>query len=105
MSQGMPSFWNSPYFVPEPDKWHLTDDAPEEIREEFEKYMKESEDEKNIIIDYFVNDDDSPATVTSIEPLTELGEHYFKVNGTDGNGEFETTVFIDDALSVQVLPE
>lgn len=74
-------------------------------REEFEKYMKESEDEKNIITEYFANDEEAPATVTSIEPLTELGEHYFKVNGADGNGEFETTVFIDDVLSVQVLPE
>ena len=61
--------------------------------------------EKNIITEYFANDEDAPATVTSIEPLTELGEHYFKVNGADGNGEFETTVFIDDVLSVQVLPE
>lgn len=32
MSQSMPTFWNSPYFVPEPDNWHLTDDAPEELQ-------------------------------------------------------------------------
>lgn len=44
MSQCMPSFWNSPYFVPEPDNWHLTDDAPEELQKEFAEYMKEQEE-------------------------------------------------------------
>lgn len=44
MSQSMPSFWDSPYFVPEPDNWHLTEDAPDDLKEEFEKYMKESEE-------------------------------------------------------------
>ncbi len=39
-SQPMPGFWNSPFFVPEPDNWHLTDDAPDELKEEFERYMK-----------------------------------------------------------------
>ena len=45
MSQSMPSFWDSPYFVPEPDNWHLTEDAPEELKKEFAEYMK---DEKGI---------------------------------------------------------
>lgn len=45
MSQPMPSFWDSPYFVPEPDNWHLTDDAPDDMKEEFERYMKEQEQE------------------------------------------------------------
>lgn len=45
MSQSMPSFWDSPYFVPEPDNWHLTEDAPEELKKEFAEYMKESADE------------------------------------------------------------
>ncbi len=44
MSQNMPTFWNSPYFVPEPDNWHLTEDAPEELKKEFEEYMKEQEE-------------------------------------------------------------
>ena len=35
----MPSFFTSPYFVPEPDNWHLKDGAPEEVRKEFEEYM------------------------------------------------------------------
>ena len=35
----MPSFYTSPYFVNEPDNWHLTDDAPEDVRKEFEEYM------------------------------------------------------------------
>lgn len=50
MSQGMPTFWDSPYFVPEPDNWHLTDDAPEELQKEFAEYMKESADTENTVI-------------------------------------------------------
>ena len=42
MSQTMPTFWDSPYFVAEPDNWHLTDDAPEELKKEFEEYMRET---------------------------------------------------------------
>ena len=60
-------------------------------------------DEKNIITEYFENDD-LPATITMIEPLSELGEHYYKVKGKDENGEFETSVFVIDS-SVQILPE
>lgn len=60
-------------------------------------------DEKNIIIEYFENDD-LPATITMIEPLSELGEHYYKVKGKDEDGEFETSVFVIDS-SVQILPE
>lgn len=60
-------------------------------------------DEKNIITEYFKNDD-SPATITMIEPLSELGEHYYKVKGKDEDGEFETSVFVIDS-SVQILPE
>ena len=37
----MPEFAKSKYFVPEPDNWHLTEDAPEDVREEFEQWMKE----------------------------------------------------------------
>lgn len=60
-------------------------------------------DEKNIITEYFENDD-PPATITMIEPLSELGEHYYKVKGKDEDGEFETSVFVIDS-SVQILPE
>lgn len=60
-------------------------------------------DEKNIITEYFENDD-LPATITMIEPLSELGEHYYKVRGKDEDGEFETSVFVIDS-SVQILPE
>lgn len=59
--------------------------------------------EKNIITEYFENDD-SPAVITMIEPLSELGEHYYKVKGKDEDGEFETSVFVIDS-SVQILPE
>lgn len=61
-------------------------------------------DEKKIITEYFANDD-PPATITNIEQLPELGEHYYKVKGKDDNGEFETNVFVDDDLSIQILPE
>lgn len=49
----MPDFFTSEYFVPEPDNWHLKDDAPKEVREEFEKYMKNEQEAKSngIIID------------------------------------------------------
>lgn len=60
-------------------------------------------DEKNIITEYFENDD-LPATITMIEPLSELGELYYKVRGKDEDGEFETSVFVIDS-SVQILPE
>ena len=60
--------------------------------------------EKKIITEYFENDDDSPATITTIEPLDGHGEHYYKVNGTDEDGEFETSVFVVDD-SVLILPE
>jgi hypothetical protein len=42
MSQTKPSFFDSPYFVEEYGNWHLTDDAPDELKKEFENYMKES---------------------------------------------------------------
>lgn len=42
MSQPKPKFIDSPYFVEEYGNWHLKDDAPEEVKEEFEQYMKES---------------------------------------------------------------
>lgn len=42
MSQPRPSFFDSPYFVEEYGNWHLKDDAPEELKKEFEEYMKES---------------------------------------------------------------
>ena len=44
MSTGpVPSFYNSPYFVEEIGNWHLTPDAPEEVKKEFEEYMREEE--------------------------------------------------------------
>lgn len=47
MSQALPSFWDNPYFVPEPDNWHLKEGAPAELKKEFEKYMKEMKTEEN----------------------------------------------------------
>lgn len=38
-----PKFIDSPYFVMESDNWHIKNDAPEEIKKEFEEYMKESD--------------------------------------------------------------
>jgi hypothetical protein len=34
------SFFNSPFFVPEMDNWHLKEGAPEELKKEFEEAMK-----------------------------------------------------------------
>lgn len=42
MSQQRQSFFDSPYFVEEYGNWHLKDDAPDEMKKEFEQYMKES---------------------------------------------------------------
>lgn len=35
----MPKFIDRPYFVDEPGNWHLKPGAPEEVVEEFEKFM------------------------------------------------------------------
>lgn len=61
-------------------------------------------DDKKIIIEYFANND-PPATITTVERLPGIGEHYYKVKGNDENGEFETSVFVDDSSFVQILPE
>ena len=37
----IPNFFTSEYFVPEPDNWHLKEDAPQELKDEFENWMKE----------------------------------------------------------------
>lgn len=39
----MPKFAESPYFVPEMGNWHLKEGAPQEIIDEFNEYMKQSE--------------------------------------------------------------
>lgn len=36
-----PRFIDSPYFVMEMDNWHLKEGAPEEVKKEFEQYMKD----------------------------------------------------------------
>lgn len=43
MIGNMPKFYDSPYFVDEPGNWHLKPNAPEEVRKEFEAYMKGSD--------------------------------------------------------------
>ena len=35
--------FDSPYFVPELDNWHLKEGAPEDVKKEFEEYMKDQE--------------------------------------------------------------
>lgn len=60
MSQSIPSFWDSPYFVPEPDNWHLTEDAPEELKKEFAEYM---ENEKGIKVRQLFSEVDFPPTM------------------------------------------
>lgn len=36
-----PKFIESPYFVPEVDNWHLKEGAPDDIKKEFDEYMKD----------------------------------------------------------------
>jgi hypothetical protein len=36
-----PMFMDSPYFVADVDNWYIKDDAPIEIKKEFEEYEKE----------------------------------------------------------------
>ena len=40
MSIVKPGFVDSPYFVAEEDNWHLKEGAPEDVKREFEEYMK-----------------------------------------------------------------
>ena len=40
MSIQKPEFVDSPYFVPEDGNWHLKEDAPEELKQEFEEYVQ-----------------------------------------------------------------
>lgn len=83
----------------------MGDFVEEELSDEAKERLKKKEEyEKKIIIEYFANDD-SPATITDIEHLTELDEHYYRVKGKDDNGEFETSVFVDDDSTIQILPE
>jgi len=39
-----PDFIDSPYFVPEPDNWHLKPGAPREVVREFNRFMKVTRD-------------------------------------------------------------
>ena len=64
MSQSIPSFWDSPYFVPEPDNW--TEDAPEELKKEFAEYM---ENEKGIKVRQLFSEVDFPPTMTQFFDL------------------------------------
>ena len=46
----VPDFFTSEYFVPEPDNWHLKDDAPQELKDEFEAWMK-AHNKQGLIVD------------------------------------------------------
>lgn len=52
MSSIKMDFADSPYFVPEVDNWHVKEDAPEEVKKEFEEYKKYSDEleERGIFI-------------------------------------------------------
>jgi len=49
----MPDFFESEWFVPETDNWHLKPGAPKELQDEFDAWMKEREKslEEGSIID------------------------------------------------------
>lgn len=38
-----PGFMNSPFFVEEPDNWHLLPGAPEDVQHEFDEFMAEQQ--------------------------------------------------------------
>lgn len=40
----IPRFFFSPYFVNEEDNWHLKEGAPEDVKKEFEEYMRADEE-------------------------------------------------------------
>lgn len=52
----MPNFFTSPFFVPEVDNWHLTPDAPDDVKKEFEEYMKHSD---RVIVEGDEDEEDS----------------------------------------------
>lgn len=56
MTSKIPNFINSPYFVGEPNNWHLKPDAPKEVVKEFNDFME----------------DDSPEPLNKIVELEEL---------------------------------
>ncbi len=69
MSQSIPSFWDSPYFVPEPDNWHLTEDAPEELKKEFAEYMENELIDKIVKVRQLFSEVDFPPTMTQFFDL------------------------------------
>lgn len=40
-------FIDSPYFVAEDGNWHLKEGAPEEVKREFEEYMKYTKEQES----------------------------------------------------------
>lgn len=38
MSVKTPKFAESPYFIAEDNNWHITDDAPKEVMDEFDEF-------------------------------------------------------------------
>ena len=53
-----PDIFESPFFVMEPDNWHLKPDAPEELKREFEEYMRDFRHSNG-------HDDDEPVDSTA----------------------------------------
>lgn len=43
MAKMRPLFLDSPNFVMEPDNWHLTDNATEDEKKQFEEWMSEKD--------------------------------------------------------------
>lgn len=43
MAKTRPTFIDSPNFVMEPDNWHLTDNATEEEKKQFKKWISEKD--------------------------------------------------------------
>lgn len=46
-----PGFVDSPYFVAEPDNWHLLPGAPEDVVKEFEDFMRQQHEAEEAGVD------------------------------------------------------
>ena len=52
MSVKSPNFISSPYFYVDDYGWHLTEDAPEDVREEFDAFVQlyENAEKEGVVI-------------------------------------------------------
>ena len=61
-------------------------------------------DERELITQYYENDQDFPIKVIKIENHPDYGEHYYKVHCKNDENEFVNIVCVQDDM-VLVVPE